>query len=110
MHDLIVRSGTPFNAEPPLARSRSRFITLQSNFYVRCHGDVPGLSEETHRLTVQGRVAKPLGLSMSELHRGSTSRTITALTQCAGNRRADLHRVPPVTRDPWEAGAIGNAA
>ncbi len=32
-----------------------------------------------------------------------------ALMQCAGNRRADLHRLRPVTGDPWEAGAIGNA-
>ena len=30
--------------------------------------------------------------------------------QCAGNRRADLHRARPVSGDPWEVGAIGNAA
>ncbi len=29
--------------------------------------------------------------------------------QCAGNRRADMLAVRPVTGDPWSAGAIGNA-
>jgi sulfite oxidase len=110
MHDPIVRSTTPFNAEPPLNRLRAHFVTPLSDFYVRCHGDVPVLSEHTHRLTVQGRVAKPLKLSISELRNSFTPRTVMALMQCAGNRRADLHRLRPVTGDPWEAGAIGNAA
>jgi sulfite oxidase len=30
--------------------------------------------------------------------------------QCAGNRRADLRAVAPVSGDPWAGGAIGNAA
>ena len=29
--------------------------------------------------------------------------------QCAGNRRADMHAMRPVSSDPWDAGAIGNA-
>ena len=110
MHDPIVRSTTPFNAEPPLKRLRSHFVTPLSDFYVRCHGDVPVLSEHTHMLTVQGRVAKPLKLSIGELRNRFTPRTVMALMQCAGNRRADLHRLRPVTGDPWEAGAIANAA
>jgi sulfite oxidase len=46
---------------------------------------------------------------MCELRNRFTPRTVMALMQCAGNRRADLHRLRPVTGDPWEAGAIGNA-
>ena len=49
-------------------------------------------------------------MSISELRNRFTPRTVMALMQCAGNRRADLHRLRRVTRDPWEAGAIGNAA
>ena len=32
-----------------------------------------------------------------------------ATLQCAGNRRADMRRVRPVSGDPWAPGAIGNA-
>ena len=41
MQDPIVRSTRPFNAEPPLDRLPSHFVTPLSDFYVRCHGDVP---------------------------------------------------------------------
>lgn len=36
--------------------------------------------------------------------------TVTAVLQCAGNRRADLQLVRPTSGDPWAPGAIGNAA
>lgn len=110
MPGLIVHSETPFNAEPPLDRLRANLMTSQHNFYVRSHGAVPMLSAEAHRLRVQGRVARPLEFSMRELREGFPSRTISAVMQCAGNRRADLHRLRPVSGDPWEAGAIGHAA
>ena len=107
---LIVRSEEPYNAEPPLDRLRSSFITAQSDFYVRSHGGVPRLDEATHRLRVDGMVASPLDLSMAELRGRFPRRTVTAAMQCAGNRRGDLLRVRPVSGDPWSAGAIGNAA
>ena len=43
-------------------------------------------------------------MSISELQNRFTPRNVMALMQCAGNRRADLHRLRRVTRDPWEAG------
>jgi sulfite oxidase len=46
---------------------------------------------------------------MDELRSRFPTRTITAVLQCAGNRRADLHAIRPVTGDPWAPGAIGNA-
>ncbi len=75
MRAQIVRSETPFKAEPPLNRLRSNFVTPLSDFYVRCHGDVSFLSEHTHTLAVQGRVAEPLKLSISELRSRFTPRT-----------------------------------
>jgi DMSO/TMAO reductase YedYZ molybdopterin-dependent catalytic subunit len=101
MRAQIVRSETPFNAEPPLNRLRSNFVTPLSDFYVRCHGDVPFLSETTHTLAVQGRVAEPLKLSISELRSRFTPRNVMALMQRAGNRRADLHRL---RRRSWNGG------
>ena len=109
MSGLIIRSETPFNAETPLQRLRGAFTTAQRDFYVRSHGSVPVLREESYRLAVRGRVQRPLELSMEQLRSGFPRRAVMAAMQCAGNRRADLHEVRPVMGDKWSAGAIGNA-
>ncbi len=108
--DLIVHSEHPFNAEPPLGALCASLLTPQSRLYVRSHGDVPALDEARHRLRVDGLVSAPLDLSMAELRERFPRRSVTAVMQCAGNRRADLHRLRPVSGDPWAPGAIGNAA
>lgn len=105
-----MHSETPYNAEPPLDRLRARMRTAQPDFYVRSHGAIPHLDAATHRLRVGGRVATPLDLSMAELRQRFAERSVTAVMQCAGNRRADLQPVRPTSGDPWAAGAIGNAA
>lgn len=107
--ELLVHSERPYNAEPPLARLRACFLTPQHEFYVRSHGEVPALDEAHHRLYVSGRVAHPLELSLEELRGRFAWRTVTAVMQCAGNRRAELGAVWPVSGDPWRGGAIGNA-
>ncbi len=109
MTALIVHSADPLNAETPLARLRERFITGQGDFYVRSHGSIPATGGAQHRLSVQGRVARPLELSTAELRSRFPQRRVTAAMQCAGNRRADLQAVSPVSGDPWAPGAIGNA-
>lgn len=105
---LIVRSETPYNAEPPLDRLRAAMTTAQQDFYVRSHGNVPRLDEATHRLRVGGRVKTPLDLTMAQLRQRFPQRTVTAVMQCAGNRRADLQVVRPTLGDPWAPGAIAN--
>lgn len=106
---LIVHSEHPYNAEPPLRRLRAAFVTTQDDFYVRCHGDIPHLDERNHRLRIDGKVGTPLNLSMADLRERFPRRTVTAVMQCAGNRRADLRQVRPVAGEPWDCGAIGNA-
>lgn len=106
---LIVHSEHPYNAEPALTRLCAAPVTASGDFYVRSHGDIPALNAGTHRLRVDGRVAAPLDLSVGELRQRFAARTVTATLQCAGNRRADLHAVRPVTGDPWGPGAIGTA-
>ena len=106
---LIVHSVQPYNAEPTPARLRENFWTGQEDFYVRCHGDVPMVDADAHRLAVTGRVATALTLSLHDLRRRFHERTVAAVMQCAGNRRADLRQVAAVTGDPWGPGAIGNA-
>ena len=105
----IVRSQAPYNAEPRRDRLRENFVTDSADFYVRSHGDVPEIDAAIHRLRVSGLVATPLDLGMDELRTRFAERTVEAVLQCAGNRRADLDAVSPVSGDPWEPGAIGNA-
>lgn len=105
----IVHSEAPFNAEPPLDKLHQSFLTPAENFYVRSHGDIPDLDANAYRLTVGGMVQSELDVSLSELIDRFPERSVVATMQCAGNRRADLHRHRPVSGDPWEPGAIGNA-
>lgn len=107
--DLLVHTEQPYNAEPPLDRLRASFVTPQAAFYVRGHGNIPRLDEAAHRLRVEGKVATPLELSLSELRARFPHRTVMAVMQCAGNRRGDMMQVRRVTGDPWAPGAIGNA-
>lgn len=107
--DLIVHSAQPLNAEPPLDRLRSAFVTAVGDFYVRCHGNVPEIDPDTHRVTVTGMVKTSLELSLADLKARFQPRTVMAVMQCAGNRRADLQQVHPTSGDPWAPGAIGNA-
>ena len=106
----IVHSVQPYNAEPTPARLGRTFWTEQDDFYVRCHGDVPTIDAAAHRLVVTGLVATPLTLSLDDLRRQFPERTVAAVMQCAGNRRADLRQVGAVSGDPWGPGAIGNAS
>ena len=106
---LIVHGANPLNAEPPLDRLRAGFLTDVANFYIRSHGDMPDLDGGTHRVRVTGQVARPLDFTVGDLKGRFQPRTVTAVLQCAGNRRADLQSVERTTGDPWAPGAIGNA-
>ncbi len=108
--DLIVHSEQPYNAEPKLHRLRAAMMTAQADFYVRSHGNVPHIDAAAYRLRVCGRVTAPLDLSMADLRERFPERTVIAVMQCAGNRRADMQPVRPTSGDPWAPGAIGNAA
>lgn len=107
--ELIVHKADPLNAEPPLDRLRAAFITPIERFYIRTHGEIPELDGTAHRLRVEGLVSAPLELSMDELRTRFPRRAVTATLQCAGNRRAELNEVAPVSGTKWDAGAIGTA-
>ena len=100
--EMIIRSTTPYNAEPPLGRLCAFLTTAQKDFYVRCHGNIPVLDEVGHTLRVGGRVRTPLHINMAELRAQFPKRTVTAVMQCAGNRRADMQSVRSTLGDPWE--------
>ncbi len=105
----VVHDAQPFNAEPPLVVLRRDFLTPGEFFFSRNHGSIPRVGPEGYRLAVGGLVDRPLSLSMEEL-RGLPRREVTAVLQCAGNRRDGLMEVAEIPGEtPWGAGAIGNA-
>ncbi len=106
---LIVHGDAPYNAEPPLARLRAAYRTAADDFYVRSHGDLPEIDADAYRLSVNGTIQTALELSLHGLRSRFPQVTVTATMQCAGNRRADMRAVAPVSGDPWDGGAIGTA-
>jgi hypothetical protein len=107
--ELIVHSGAPPNAEPPLARLRAAFLTSRQDFYIRLHGALLDLDAATRRITIGGRIACPQQFTLAELQTWFARRIVTAVTQCAGNRRADMQALAPVSGESWAPGAIGGA-
>ena len=108
MTDMIERSSEPYNAESEPGSLIERFLTPQALFYVRSHGPVPNLPSD-HRIEVNGISVESRSFSAEELKSAFPMRTVTAVLQCAGNRRTDLQQAGKTSGDPWDVGAIGNA-
>ncbi len=105
----MVHGGHPLNAETPPHLLRESFVTPVDNFYVRCHGNVPGVDPGSYRLEVSGLVERPLRLSLEEIKELPKSE-VTATLYCAGNRRTELTEVHPIPgKVAWGTGAAGNA-
>ena len=104
---LVVRSVVPLNAETPAASLCASVLTPVGSFFVRTHGDVPVLDPATHRVVVDGDVARSLSLSVRDLREQFAPTTVTATIACAGNRRRDIS--PPAQGIEWGPGAIGTA-
>jgi len=106
---LVVRSDSPFNAEPVLSKLVKEWITPEQYFYVRNHGTLPKVDAAAFRLSVTGLVDRPVSLSLAELQAIGDSLTIPATLTCAGNRRQEFAKTKAVGGVQWDAGAIGNA-
>jgi sulfite oxidase len=108
--DMVVRRADPLNAESPLAALADKNLTGTDTFYVRNHGPVPQVPPRQWRLRVDGLVERPLTLSLDELRTRFACHEVTAVLQCAGNRRAGLLRVRDIPgEEPWGPGVTGNA-
>ena len=107
-YGFVVHSQQPLNAEPYPAALIEHFRTPQSRFYIRNHGDIPQL-EIDHEVDVIGHVESPFSFRLADLRGDFAERKVTAVLQCAGNRRANMQPVKETSGDPWSVGAIGNA-
>jgi len=105
---VIVRQESPFNGGPDAAHLRD-FHTPNDLFFVRNHGDVPRVDEETFRLEVGGLVERPLSLSFAEI-RALPKVRVGATLQCAGNRRIEMAAFAPIPHElPWGTEAVSSA-
>ncbi|MFL6443854.1 MAG: sulfite oxidase [Candidatus Sulfotelmatobacter sp.] len=102
---MLVHNDQPEDLETPLARYET-WLTPNDVFFVRQHLPRPQVNENTYALSLQGRVTKPLQLSLAEL-RKLPQQTVAATLECTGNARGFFRpRVPGIQ---WGRGAIGNA-
>jgi len=106
---LIKLSYRPPNYETPASYFSSP-ITANDAFFVRYHlADIPEqIDLPNWRLRVGGEgAANPFELTMADLQNGFEQVEITAVCQCAGNRRGLSE--PHVLGVQWGLGAMGNA-
>jgi DMSO/TMAO reductase YedYZ molybdopterin-dependent catalytic subunit len=82
-------------------------ITPAGLHYLLIHYDIPEVDVGNWSLSVDGRVEKPLTLSLQDL-RVRPAQEVTATMECAGNGRALLS--PHVVSQPWLLEAVGNAS
>jgi DMSO/TMAO reductase YedYZ molybdopterin-dependent catalytic subunit len=81
-------------------------VTPVGLHYLLIHYDIPDVDLATWRLTVGGRVRRPLELSLDDLRMWpAVTRPVTM--ECAGNGRALLE--PHVVSQPWLIEAVGTA-
>ncbi|KFH40246.1 Sulfite oxidase-like protein [Hapsidospora chrysogenum ATCC 11550] len=110
--DLITHTEKPRNAETPGYALDGGFLTPNELFYVRNHMWVPTVDDpEEHTLTVELPDGSTKTYTLRELKERFPKRTVTAVLQCSGNRRADmsLESGRKANGLPWGTGAISNA-
>ncbi|KAK3050179.1 hypothetical protein LTR09_008568 [Extremus antarcticus] len=114
--DMIHVLQFPYNGEPPRSKLVETEITNNKDHFVRNHGGIPEIDEDTFEIELDGLVNKPMKIKMSDLKneklfpRQSTTVTI----QCSGTRRIEQIDLYPGDGDelinaPWGEGAIGTA-
>jgi DMSO/TMAO reductase YedYZ molybdopterin-dependent catalytic subunit len=81
-----------------------RPITPVASHFQLIHFDIPTLAAGDYSITVGGRVAKPLTLSLESLKQRSTVQQ-PSIMECAGNGRSFAH--PRSIYVPWFSEALG---
>lgn len=97
------------NGAMPVASLGRAVQTPNNQFFIRSHAPIPTVDPETFRLTLDGLVSNPASYTLDDLLELPVH-TVTAVLQCAGNRRVDLHAHAPIENELlWDAHAIGSA-
>jgi len=83
-------------------------VTPAGLHYLLIHYDIPVVDPDTFSLTIEGKVSRPLTLSLDDL-RARPAVELEVTMECAGNGRALLPDPRPLSQ-PWLAEAIGTGA
>jgi DMSO/TMAO reductase YedYZ molybdopterin-dependent catalytic subunit len=103
---LLVHRAHPLNGETSIDALIGGVVMPNARFYVRNHFQIPDLDPATWRLSIGGRVERPLSVSLRELQR-LPSDTLFVTLECAGNGRSRLD--PPAPGEQWQLGAVSTA-
>jgi sulfane dehydrogenase subunit SoxC len=112
---MDVAVGTDISLEELQLAARNHALPLESLrhditpvglHYLLIHFDIPEIDAGTWRLRIDGRVERPLELSLDDLE-ARPARTLTVTLECAGNGRALL--APRPLSQPWLREAVGTA-
>ena len=102
---MLLHNDRPEDLETP-AQYFDTWITPNDVFFVRQHIPRPSVQAEGFRVTLSGRVEKPLPLSLADIEK-LQQHTVAATLECTGDGRGFFRpRVPGIQ---WMRGAIGNA-
>src|SRR5271157_5299276 len=106
---LIRLTTSPPQLETPFSVFDEGIITPNDAFFVRYHlADIPlTIDPDAFRLTIQGKVDRPLSLSLAELKTGFDPVELVAVNQCAGSGRGFFE--PRVAGGQVANGLMGNA-
>lgn len=102
---LIVRNRSPLDLETPV-EVFDQWATPNDLFFVRSHFHVPAVGLKPSRISIEGRVRKPLRLGPDDL-KSFEQVEVAAVLQCSGNGRSFF--TPTIPGVGWERGAVGNA-
>lgn len=109
---FITRCEKPFNGEPPPQLLGDNYVTPTELLFIRNHLPVPEVDAAAYRLEILGEGLRgdgPLRLSLHDIKTLFPRTKVTAVLQCAGNRRGDMTTRAKATRGlAWGIGAIGN--
>lgn len=106
---LIRITSRPPQLETPFPIFDEGVITPNDAFFVRYHlADIPlSIDPATYRISVDGKVDRPLSISLAELKTAFEPVDIVAVNQCSGNSRGFIE--PRIGGGQLGNGAMGNA-
>ena len=106
---LIRLTTRPPQLETPFSVFDEGIITPNDAFFVRYHlANIPlTIDPDAFRLSIQGKVDRPLSISLAELKTRFDPVELTAVNQCGGNGRGFFE--PRVAGGQLANGAMGNA-
>jgi sulfite dehydrogenase len=106
---LIQLTSRPPQLETPFSVFNEGVITPNDAFFVRYHlADIPvSIDPEKFRISVQGKVERPLSISLQDLKTQFEPVEVVAVAQCTGNSRGFFD--PRVGGGQLANGAMGNA-